>query len=154
METQTNQPKPKTIRIFNNIDLTKAIKKAKEEPQVKKNVIKVKVKKSKSYKEEPVTVFETDILSIQDGSIFKFIGECHPEIRKFIDENHPETITAKCGQLIIVSKNKVRIVISTLGAYKRKVLITDRKKNVLFNDITDVKFKTTKDGKSYTERVS
>jgi hypothetical protein len=146
METTNQQQKPKSIKIFNKIDLTKAVKKAKETKELKPVVYKAKVKKSKNYVEEPVTIGQTDLLSIEEGSIRKYIDECHPEVKDFIHENHAETITAKCGQLIIVTRNKMRIVITTTGKFQRKVLITDKNKVVLFNDITEVKFKKNKDG--------
>lgn len=142
---QVEKYKAKSIKIFNIIDLTKARKKAKEEQSRKTIVFKVKkTKVSKNYIEEPITIGQDSILKAQEGSIQQFLNECHPEVRQFINENHPTSFTAKCGQLIVTTRNKVRVIITTIGKFQKKVSIIDRHKNILFNNITTMVFKPIK----------
>jgi len=140
---ETNQ-QPK--RIFKPIDLTKAIKIATKQPEKvsKKRIIKTAVKKSKSYKEEEITINQDTILTSQDSSVQKYLNECHPDVIQFIKDNHACTFTAKAEGLVIVTRNGLRISITTISAEKRKVVITDKKKNVLFNDTTIVQSKAAK----------
>lgn len=128
----------KTIKIYSNVDLTKAINIAKKEkPSVK--ALKVRtIKKSKSYKEEEITITDSSVLNTQENSIKQYIDECHPNIRKFIDYNPFSSVKANAGQLTIVTKNKLRVVITTIGKFERHVKITDKNKNVLFNEKTSV----------------
>lgn len=146
----TNQLQPKSkIIIFNKIDLTRAITVASKEKIKKKHerVLKVKVKKSKSYKEVEAEITEKTILDANNNSIGSYIEECHPDIRRFIGSNGIGIVTAKCGELTVITRNDLRVVIKTISASSRKVKISDKRGKILFDEITIAKaIKKEKDG--------
>lgn len=146
MITQNQQTKQKEIRLFNTIDLTKAIKAAKEaKPKESlKRVYNIHPKVSKHYREDEVTITSDTILALQPGSVKKFIDECHPDVKKFIIENHSASIKSTIDALIIVTRNGFTVRVSTTGINTRLVVITDKKKNILFNGLTTVTIKKEK----------
>lgn len=142
MTIEINKPTFKLIKIFSSVDLTKANKKAKDTEDKHSIVFKTKrAKVSKNYKEELITIHENTSLEVQDGSIQSFINECHPEIKEFIGKNHPKSYSAKCGQLTIITRNSMRIIVTTMGQFNKHVKITDKDKNILFDNITGFQFK-------------
>ena len=128
--------KPQGKKIFNVIDLTKAI-------TVGKKSVKKEAKAKGKYKEtskkldeylEP-TIGDRQILNVQHNSVQEYINTCHPDIQTFIRINEIRTTVAKAGGLLVVCKNDLRVDIRNEG-HGRKVVITDKKRNVLFNGIT------------------
>lgn len=134
---QQRQPKIGN-KVFNIIDLTKAITKGKTAKK-KETVIKGKYKHSKAKEDNYIlpTITDRQILSVQNGSIKDFISSCHPDIQHYITVNEAKQFTAKAGGMLIVCKNNIRVSINNEGYNGRRVIITDRK-NILFNDITKV----------------
>ena len=125
----------KVTRLFNKIDLTKAVKKAKEEKPVVKRVMKAKVKVGKNYKEEKNVSFDTFFKS-QPGSVQDYLNECHPDVRTFIKNNEACSIKGEPGKLIILTRNKFRVEISDVGVGERKVRITDKRGEILSEAVT------------------
>lgn len=135
MESTTKIPNK---RIFNVIDLTKAVTQAKKEP---KKVAKVttKYKEKKNDADVVQTIGDREILATQDSSIQQFLNHCHPDIQTFVRTNEIKTATAKAGHLIVITKNDLRVSIKTVAANKSEVLIQNKKKVILFKGITTVK---------------
>lgn len=130
-----NQPQNKVVsKLFNIIDLTAVNKRAKK---VKVDNTKKTVNKTVKKKEGPVIDFDR-FLSSQPGSVQAYINECHPDVLKFIRENEPISIKGEPGKLIILTRNKFRVEITDTGIRKRRVSITDRKGEKLFDEITEL----------------
>lgn len=128
--------KPKKIVIFNKIDITKAVNVAKRTKPVKKTEKVKEVKVSKNYEQGVISIFEDTVIEVADNSIKRFIKECHPDVQSFISHNEASKIVVYAGGLVITTKNGFRIKIHQVGAYRRRVTITDKKRKTLFNDIT------------------
>lgn len=140
--TKTETKKVITKRVFKPIDITTVTKKANTTPkkETKKNT---KYKPSKTKDVTPIAEIltgERTIIEAQEGSIQKYLNECHPDIRTFIESNEIKKVTAKCSNLVVVTKNNFRVDIKTISAYEKLVKITDHKGKVLFNDKTKVSF--------------
>lgn len=130
--------KKKTTVIFNKIDLTKAVSVARQTQPIKKkqSVTKTNVKVSKNYQQGIVTIMEDTVIEVAGNSIKKFIKECHPDVQSFISLNKTSKITVFAGGLIIDTINGFRIKITVVGDYTRRVIITNKKRKTIFNDIT------------------
>lgn len=139
MEQETNKERQPKIgrKLFNVIDLTKAIttaKTAKKRESKPRGKYKSTKTKEDNYIEPTIT--ERQILTVEDGSIQDYINSCHPDIQQYITRNEAKQFTAKAGGLVIVCKNGIRIDIKD-ESNGRRVIIKD-KKNILFNNITKV----------------
>ena len=137
--------KPKTVikRKFSPINITLALKKAKAtvKKESKKNTkFRPTEKKSKDYFSDYAIVNEHSAIETMDGSIRKYLNECHPDINKFIEENEIKKLVAQCGCLTITTKNDFRVTIKTVSAHQKHVHIVDRKKNILFTGKIQVSF--------------
>ena len=144
---ETTQPKTEekkviTKRVFKPIDITTVTKKANATPKKEtKKTTKYKPTKTKDITPiAEVLTGERVLLETQEGSIQKFLNECHPDIKTFIEGNEIKKVTAKCGNLIVVTKNNFRVDVKIISAYQKLVKITDNKGRVLFNDKTKVNF--------------
>lgn len=142
-----NTEKTKTITkpVFKPIDITLANKKAKiaVKKETKKNTrFKTTELKKKEILENVnlITIKEDTNIETSENSIQRYINECHPDIRTFIKTNEIKKVNANCAELTIVTKNNFRVHIKTISDYERKVLITDNKRKVLFNNKTKVNF--------------
>jgi hypothetical protein len=138
--TQPTTQKEKMVitRLFNKIDLTAVRSKARTAKPVHLSVTKTKVKVSKNYKEEEITIGLDTFLKSQPGSVQDYLNECHDDIRTLIREQHAYSIKSSPGGLTILTRNKFRIQIKDIAPGKRSVDITGPKKEK-WSYITELK---------------
>jgi len=141
MTTEINQPQSKVVKvkIFNQIDLTKANKIAKvSKPTEKaKKILKTKVKVSKNYIDYSDELISNDThIETSPASIRRFIDDSHPDVRKFIFENQIYKLKAEAGILTVTTRNSFKVVIKVHSDNARHITITDPKRNVVFKGIS------------------
>lgn len=133
--TFINKNNERVTKIFNFIDLTAAFSiKVKKKVKVK-GTYKHSANKEKDY--SLPTIFENTILRASDNSIRRYLNECHPDLQKLIQKQEIDTIKPICGEITIVTKAGLRIVVTTISKSERNVKIT-YKKQILFNGKTTV----------------
>ena len=158
METNQQQGQSqKRIKFFNILSLDNVINKAIKTPKKPKEIhikskIDLKIEKLKTNYINNIDMTIKPIEKSKDlivgqynhnDSIAGFLQESHPDLNKFINTNEWLKIVASTNKLIVTTRNKFRITITTISQYSKSVTITDHKKNTLFKGVQTVNFKTT-----------
>lgn len=71
------------------------------------------------------------IFPVQENSIQQLLNSCHRDVKEFINQNEIAMVNAGSDGVVITTKNRFRVNISTLGTHKRKIIITDSKRNIM-----------------------
>lgn len=131
---QTN--KPKSILKFNiTTNLTAISFIAKKTNKVIKKLYKSKANRKLSFLDKkyehikPVTIGY--IFPTEENSIQNLLNSCHTDIKTFIAQNEMLSVLSNSNGIVITTKNKFRVCISALNEYKKFVIITDKKRNIL-----------------------
>ncbi len=121
------------LKLSNAIDLTinKKVKKVK----IGKTKEKTDSKLSNKRRSESVIDFNR-FLKSQPSSVQTYLNECHSDVTKFIQEHGATSIKGEPGKLIILTQSKLRIEITDVDVRERRVLITNRKGDKLFDGNT------------------
>lgn len=136
--------KPKRKAIFNITPLTNVSAKASKTPKKPKQQVEMKYKKKLSplemkYKDVP-QVNDGHVFPVNEGSIQEYLNLCHKDLRTFIYNNEISSVRAEAGALIVITKNKFRVVITISGKYERTILIKDSKGTIVYNGKSSVTF--------------
>lgn len=134
---------------FKPIDITKAIEVAKKSKKTETKV-KTKYKPKKESENTQVLISDRQLIEPAEGSIAKYINESHPDIRTFLEKAEIKGVSAKIDELVINTKNNLRVVIRTISHCKRFVSIQDKKKKFLFKGVTS--FETIKPKKAEVKK--
>lgn len=146
----TNQQNPqqdrnthKRVPIFNITPLTNVSAKASKTPKKPKATVTVKIRKKPSQIDLKYAdihqVGENYVFNAETGSIQEYINLCHPDIRTLINNNEITSVKAEVGNLIVVTRNDLRISIKNTGKYEREITIKD-KRNVIYKGKSTVTF--------------
>jgi hypothetical protein len=126
----------KPTKIFNVISLVTVNEKAAKTAKRPKAAIKVaKVGKLKTNKVNSPDLYpDLSLLEYSPNSIRGFLGDCHPDVRKFIETNEWAKIVATPGKLTVTTRNRFTVVIESISRDVKSIVIRDHKKRVHFKD--------------------